>query len=160
MPTDSFWAGVGASIQHASGEIVIAALVISALVFAYVKFYLPEKIKDKNAGRDIELKKFELDKERQSAEIDLQRQRGETQARQIEISNNQTELLRQVLSILQSVQTTQEVIVAQLNDSKSNSRAMGKVIELVQDDIGHIKTKVDDIHDVIFSASKIGGTND
>lgn len=160
MPTDSFWAGVGASIQHASGEIVIAALVISALVFAYVKFYLPEKVKDKNAEREIELKKFELDKERQSAEIDLQRQRGETQARQIEISNNQTELLRQVLSILQSVQTTQEVIVAQLNDSKSNSRAMGKVIELVQDDIGHIKTKVDDIHDVMFSASKIGGTND
>ena len=159
MPTDSFWAGVGTSIQHASGEIVIAALVIASLVFAYVKFYLPEKVKDKNAERDIELKKFELDKERQSAELDIQRQRGETQARQIEISNNQTEILRQVLSILQSVQTTQKVIVAQLNDSKSNSRAMGKVIELVQDDIGHIKTKVDDIHNVIFTDTKIGGSS-
>lgn len=159
MPTDSFWAGVGTSIQHASGEIVIAALVIASLVFAYVKFYLPEKVKDKNAERDIELKKFELDKERQSAELDLQRQRGETQARQIEISNNQTEILHQVLSILQSVQTTQKVIVAQLDDSKTNSRAMGKVIELVQDDIGHIKSQVDDIHNVIFTDTKIGGSS-
>lgn len=159
MPTDSFWSGVGVAIQHASGEIVIAALVLAALVFAYVKFYLPEKVKDKNAERDIELKKFELDKERQNAELDIQRQRGETQARQIEISNNQTEILHQVLSILQSVQTTQQVIVAQLDDSKSNSRAMGKVIELVQDDIDHIRTQVDDIHNVIFTDAKVGGSS-
>ena len=76
MPTDSFWSGVGMSIQHASGEIVIAAAVVCAFVFAYVKFYLPEKRKDKADARDFEMKKFELEKERQNAEIDLQRQRG------------------------------------------------------------------------------------
>lgn len=159
MPTDSFWAGVGASIQHASGEIVIAALVIGALVFAYVKFWLPEHVKDKASERELELAKFELEKERQNAELDLQRQRGENQARQIEISNNQTELLRQVMSILQSVQTTQEVIVSQMNDSKVNSHAMAKVVELVQDDVSFIRKQVDDIHTVVFNEPKIGGSD-
>lgn len=159
MPTESFWAGVGASIQHASGEIVIAAIFICTLVFAYVKFYLPEKRKDKEDARDFDLKKFELEKERQNAEIDLQRQRGESQARQIEISNNQTEILRQVLSILQSVQTTQEVIVTQLNDSKENSKAMGRVVELVQGDVAFIRKQVIDIHSVTFNEPRIGGSD-
>lgn len=159
MPTDSFWEGVGASIQHASGEIVIAALVICALILAYVKFYLPEHVKEKNAKRDFELAKFELEKERQAADIDLQRQRGEAQARQIEISNNQTELLRQVMTILQSVQTTQQVIVTQMQDSKANSSAMGKVIELIQDDVAFVRRQVDDMHGVIFNEPRIGGSD-
>lgn len=158
MPTDSFWSGVGMSIQHASGEIVIAATVVCAFVFAYVKFYLPEKRKDKEDARSFEMRKFELEKERQNAEIDLQRQRGESQARQIEISNNQTEILRQVLSILQSVQTTQEVIVTQLNDSKENSKAMGRVVELVQDDVAFIRKQVSDIHSITFNEPGIGGS--
>lgn len=159
MPTDSFWAGVGASIQHASGEIVIVALIVCALIFAYVKFYLPEHVKEKNAKRDFELAKFELEKERQAADIDLQRQRGEAQARQIEISNNQTELLRQVMTILQSVQTTQQVIVTQMQDSKANSSAMGKVIELIQDDVAFVRKQVDDMHGVIFNEPRIGGSD-
>lgn len=158
MPTDSFWAGVGTAIQHASGEIVIAALVIATLAFAYVKFYLPESVKDKKAKRDFELAKFELEKERQAADIDIQRQRGEAQARQIEISNNQTELLRQVMTILQSVQTTQQVIVTQMQDSKTNSSAMGKIIELIQDDVSFTRKQVTDIHGVIFNEPKIGGS--
>lgn len=158
MPTDSFWSGVGASIQHASGEIVVAAIFACAIVFAYVKFYLPEKRKDKADARDFDMKKFELEKDRQNAEIDLQRQRGESQARQIEISNNQTEILRQVMSILQSVQTTQEVINAQLKDSKENSRLMGKVVELVQDDVAFIRKQVSDIHSVTFGEPGIGGS--
>lgn len=159
MPTDSFWAGVGASIQHASGEIVIAALVICAVVLAYVKFYLPEHVKEKNARREFELAKFELEKERQAAEIDLQRQRGEAQARQIEISNNQTELLRQIMTVLQSVQTTQQVIVTQMQDSKVNSHSMGKVIELIQDDVAFTRKQVGDIHGVMFNEPKIGGSS-
>ena len=155
MPTDSFWSGVGIAIQHASGEIVIAAVVVCAFVLAYVKFSLPEKRKDKEDARDFEMKKFELEKERQNAEIDLQRQRGESQARQIEISNNQTEILRQVL---QSVQTTQEVIVTQLNDSKENSKAMGRVVELVQDDVAFIRKQVSDIHSITFNEPGIGGS--
>lgn len=159
MPTDSFWAGVGASIQHASGEIVIVALIVCALILAYVKFYLPEHVKEKNAKREFELAKFELEKERQAADIDLQRQRGEAQARQIEISNNQTELLRQVMTILQSVQTTQQVIVTQMQDSKANSSAMGKVIELIQDDVAFVRKQVDDMHGVIFNEPRIGGSD-
>jgi len=159
MPTDSFWEGVGASIQHASGEIVIVALIVCALILAYVKFYLPEHVKEKNAKRDFELAKFELEKERQAADIDLQRQRGEAQARQIEISNNQTELLRQVMTILQSVQTTQQVIVTQMQDSKANSSAMGKVIELIQDDVAFVRKQVDDMHGVIFNEPRIGGSD-
>lgn len=159
MPTDSFWVGVGESVKHASGEIVVAAIFACALIFAYVKFYLPEKRKEKADVRDFEMKKFELEKERQNAEIDLQRQRGESQARQIEISNNQTEILRQVLSILQSVQTTQEVIVAQLNDSKENSKAMGRVVELVQDDVAFIRKQVSDIHGITFGEPGIGGSD-
>lgn len=159
MPTDSFWVGVGESVKHASGEIVVAAIFACALIFAYVKFYLPEKRKDKADVRDFEMRKFELEKERQNAEIDLQRQRGESQARQIEISNNQTEILRQVLSILQSVQTTQEVIVAQLNDSKENSKAMGRVVELVQDDVAFIRKQVSDIHGITFGEPGIGGSD-
>lgn len=159
MPTDSFWVGVGESVKHASGEIVVAAIFACALIFAYVKFYLPEKRKDKADVRDFEMKKFELERERQNAEIDLQRQRGESQARQIEISNNQTEILRQVLSILQSVQTTQEVIVAQLNDSKENSKAMGRVVELVQDDVAFIRKQVSDIHGITFGEPGIGGSD-
>lgn len=159
MPTDSFWAGVGQSIQHASGDIVIAAVIVCAIIFAYVKFYLPERIKDKSDQRDFEMQKFQLEKHRQESEIELQRQRGENQVRQIEILNNQTEILRNVLSILQSVDTSNKVIMSQLEDSKTNSRAMGKVIELVQDDIQDVKRMVSDLHDITFSDAKIGGSD-
>ena len=159
MPTDSFWSGVGQSIQHASGDIVIAAVLVAAIIFAYVKFYIPERTKDKDAQRDFELKKFQLDKQRQESEIELQRQRGENQVRQIEILHNQTEILRNVLSILQSVETSNKVIMSQLEDSKANSRAMGKVVELIQDDIQLIKKMVTEVHAIIFNEPKVGGSD-
>ena len=41
MPTDSFWDGVGKSIEHASGDIVVAAVFAVAIIFLIVKYYIP-----------------------------------------------------------------------------------------------------------------------
>ena len=62
------------------------------------------------------------------------------------------------MTVLQSVQTTQQVIVTQMQDSKVNSHTMGKVIELIQDDVAFTRKQVNDIHGVMFNEPKIGGS--
>lgn len=156
MPGDSFWEGVAKAFYNATPDLLVAFAVICVITFFILKYYIPARKEDRENVRELEMKKFELEQQMKKDELDVARSRIEVQARQVEVSNGIKEILSTVSAQMQSLITSNEVIKSQMNDSKVNSKAIGKVIELMQDDVSYLRDKVDDIHDVMFE--RVGGT--
>lgn len=150
MPPDSFWDGVGTSISHASGEIVCFAIAIVALVFCYVKYYLPEKQRQKQFDAEMAQKRLELEMKQQQDAVDVQRENIESRTRQVEILVNLSEQTKSLAQQTAGLTTQVAVAIAQLEDSKVNSASMGKLVKTVAQDVAHIKGQVDDVHAIVF----------
>ena len=71
MPTDSFWDGVGKSIEHASGDIVVAEVFAVAIVFLVVKYYIPERKEQKKFYAEMQQKRLELEIKQQQDNADI-----------------------------------------------------------------------------------------
>lgn len=150
MPPESFWDGVGTSLAHASGEIVCFGIVVVALVLCYVKYYLPEKQKQKQFDAEMQQKRLELEMKQQQDAVDVQRENIESRTRQVEILVNLSEQTKSLAQQTAGLTTQVAVAIAQLEDSKVNSASMGKLIKTVAQDVAHIKGQVDDVHAIVF----------
>lgn len=150
MPPDSFWEGVSQSISHASGEIVCALIAAVAISFIIVKYYIPERKEQKEFEAHMQQKRLELEMKQQQDQVDVQRENIESRTKQVEILVNLSEQTKSLASQTAGLSTQVAVAIAQLEDSKINSRTMGKMMQSTSEDVKIIKEQVNDLHSLTF----------
>ena len=140
MPTDSFWDGVGNSIEHASGDIVVAAVFAVAIIFLIVKYYIPERKEQKKFYAEMQQKRLELEIKQQQDNADIQREN---------LSGVQT-TQETLVTMVGDVNINLKVLLERIDDSKSHSQKLANTQDKIQDDVSIIKEQVHDIHHVIY----------
>lgn len=146
-PSQSFWDGIGKSLEHASGEIVMGMVVAIAVIFVFVKYYIPLRVEKQKHDIELDEKRWEFEQSRMAREDENEAKRVEMLSQQTEISVNQTEMLRSIQTQNQTLITQNEVIKSQLMDSKKNSSSMIDSVTSIQGDVADISTKVSYIYD-------------
>ena len=141
MPTDSFWDGVGNSIEHASGDIVVAAVFAVAIIFLIVKYYIPER---------KEQKKFYAEMQQKQDNADIQRENIEQKARELQILSGVQTTQETLVTMVGDVNINLKVLLERIDDSKSHSQKLANTQDKIQDDVSIIKEQVHDIHHVIY----------
>lgn len=150
MPTDSFWDGVAESIKNASGNIVVVAVLVGAILFFLVKYYMPLRQEDRRQEREMQQKTFELRAKQQQDSADIQRENIESRAREIEILQAVQTTMDAVSAVLRDVSANQQVLIARINDSKAHSQGIATTQVEIKENLVYVRDMVDDIHDAIF----------
>ena len=148
MPTDSFWDGVGNSIEHASGDIVVAAVFAVAIIFLIVKYYIPERKEQKKFY--AEMQRLELEIKQQQDNADIQRENIEQKARELQILSGVQTTQETLVTMVGDVNINLKVLLERIDDSKSHSQKLANTQDKIQDDVSIIKEQVHDIHHVIY----------
>lgn len=150
MPTDSFWEGVGKSVEHASGDIVIALVFAAALAFLIVKYYIPERKEVKKFNAEMQQKRLELEVRQQQDNADIQRQNIEQKARELEILSGVQTTQETLVAMVGDVNVNLKVLLERIDDSKAHSQNLVTTQDRIQDDVSIIKSQVCDIHGVLY----------
>ena len=150
MPTDSFWDGVGKSIEHASGDIVVAAVFAVAIIFLIVKYYIPERKEQKKFQAEMQQKRLELEIKQQQDSADIQRENIEQKARELQILSGVQTTQETLVTMVGDVNVNLKVLLERIDDSKSHSQNLVNTQGKIQDDVSIIKEQVNDIHHVIY----------
>lgn len=150
MPTDSFWDGVGNSIEHASGDIVVAAVFAVAIIFLIVKYYIPERKEQKKFYAEMQQKRLELEIKQQQDNADIQRENIEQKARELQILSGVQTTQETLVTMVGDVNINLKVLLERIDDSKSHSQKLVNTQDKIQDDVSIIKEQVYDIHHVIY----------
>lgn len=150
MPTDSFWDGVGNSIEHASGDIVVAAVFAVAIIFLIVKYYIPERKEQKKFYAEMQQKRLELEIKQQQDNADIQRENIEQKARELQILSDVQTTQETLVTMVGDVNINLKVLLERIDDSKSRSQKLANTQDKIQDDVSIIKEQVHDIHHVIY----------
>lgn len=150
MPTDSFWEGVGKSVEHASGDIVIALVFAAAIVFLIVKYYLPERKEAKKFNAEMQQKRLELEVKQQEDSADIQRQNIEQKARELEVLSGVQTTQETLVTMVGDVNVNLKVLLERIDDSKAHSQNLVITQDRIQDEVSIIKSQVCDIHGVLY----------
>lgn len=150
MPTDSFWDGVGKSIEHASGDIVVAAVFAVAIVFLVVKYYVPERKEQKKFQAEMQQKRLELEIKQQQDNADIQRENIEQKARELQILSGVQTTQETLVTMVGDVNVNLKVLLERIDDSKSHSQNLVNTQGKIQDDVSIIKEQVNDIHHTMY----------
>lgn len=150
MPTDSFWDGVGKSIERASGDIVVAAVFAVAVIFLIVKYYIPERKEQKKFQAEMQQKRLELEIKQQQDNADIQRENIEQKARELQILSGVQTTQETLVTMVGDVNVNLKVLLERIDDSKSHSQNLVNTQGKIQDDVSIIKEQVSDIHHVIY----------
>lgn len=150
MPTDSFWDGVGKSIEHASGDIVVAAVFAVAIIFLIVKYYIPERKEQKKFQAEMQQKRLELEIKQQQDNADIQRENIEQKARELQILSGVQATQETLVTMVGDVNVNLKVLLERIDDSKSHSQNLVRTQGMIQDDVSIIKEQVGDIHHAIY----------
>lgn len=157
MPTDSFWDGVGKSIEHASGDIVVAAVFAVAIVFLVVKYYIPERKERKKFQAEMQQKRLELEIKQQQDNADIQRENIEQKARELQILSGVQTTQETLVTMVGDVNVNLKVLLERIDDSKSHSQNLVSTQQnlvstqgKIQDDVSIIKEQVNDIHHTMY----------
>lgn len=150
MPTDSFWEGVGKSVEHASGDIVVALVFVAAVIFLIVKYYLPERREQKKFQAEMQQKRLELEIKQQQDNADIQRENIEQKARELQILSGVQTTQETLVTMVGDVNVNLKVLLERIDDSKSHSQNLVNTQDKIQDDVSIIKGQVSDIHHVIY----------
>lgn len=150
MPTDSFWDGVGKSIEHASGDIVVAAVFAVAIIFLIVKYYIPERKEQKKFYAEMQQKRLELEIKQQQDNADIQRENIEQKARELQILSGVQTTQETLVTMVGDVNVNLKVLLERIDDSKSHSQNLVNTQGKIQDDISIIKEQVNDIHHTMY----------
>lgn len=150
MPTDSFWEGVGKSVEHASGDIVIALVFAAAIVFLIVKYYLPERKEAKKFNVEMQQKRLELEVKQQEDSADIQRQNIEQKARELEVLSGVQTTQETLVTMVGDVNVNLKVLLERIDDSKAHSQNLVITQDRIQDEVSIIKSQVCDIHGVLY----------
>lgn len=150
MPTDSFWDGVGNSIEHASGDIVVAAVFAVAIAFLIVKYYIPERKEQKKFHMEMQQKRLELETKQQQDNADIQRENIEQKARELQILSGVQTTQETLVTMVGDVNVNLKVLLERIDDSKSHSQNLVNTQGKIQDDVSIIKEQVNDIHHTMY----------
>lgn len=150
MPTDSFWDGVGKSIEHASGDIVVAAVFAVAIIFLVVKYYIPERKEQKKFNAEMQQKRLELEIKQQQDNADIQRENIEQKARELQVLSGVQATQETLVTMVGDVNVNLKVLLERIDDSKSHSQNLTNTQGKIQDDVSIIKEQVHDIHHAIY----------
>ena len=150
MPTDSFWDGVGNSIEHASGDIVVAAVFAVAIAFLIVKYYIPERKEQKKFHMEMQQKRLELETKQQQDNADIQRENIEQKARELQILSGVQTSQETLVTMVGDVNVNLKVLLERIDDSKSHSQNLVNTQGKIQDDVSIIKEQVNDIHHTMY----------
>lgn len=150
MPPDNFWDGIATSISHASGNIVCFLVAIVAVLFLFVKYYLPEHKEQKKFEAEMQQKRLELEIKQQQDTVDVQREDIESRTRQMEVLANMSEQTKSLAQQTAGLTTQVAIAIAQLEDSKANSAKIGQTVYSMADDVVQIKDMAKDIHNVLY----------
>lgn len=150
MPTDSFWDGVGKSIEHASGDIVVAAVFAVAIIFLIVKYYIPERKEQKKFYAEMQQKRLELEIKQQQDNADIQRENIEQKARELQILSGVQTTQETLVTMVGDVNVNLKVLLERIDDSKSHSQNLVNTQGKIQDDVSIIKEHVNDIHHTMY----------
>lgn len=150
MPTDSFWDGVGKSIEHASGDIVVAAVFAVAIIFLIVKYYIPERKEQKKFYAEMQQKRLELEIKQQQDNADIQRENIEQKARELQILSGVQTTQETLVTMVGDVNVNLKVLLERIDDSKSHSQNLVNTQGKIQDDVSIIKEQVNDIHHTMY----------
>ena len=150
MPTDSFWDGVGKSIEHASGDIVVAAVFAVAIIFLVVKYYIPERKEQKKFQVEMQQKRLELEIKQQQDNADIQRENIEQKARELQILSGVQTTQETLVTMVGDVNVNLKVLLERIDDSKSHSQNLVNTQVKIQDDVSIIKEQVNDIHHTMY----------
>lgn len=150
MPPDNFWDGIATSISHASGDIVCFLVAIVAVLFLFVKYYLPEHKEQKQFEAEMRQKRLELEIKQQQDTVDVQREDIESRTRQMEVLANMSEQTKSLAQQTAGLTTQVAIAIAQLEDSKANSAKIGQTVYSMADDVVQIKDMAKDIHSVLY----------
>lgn len=150
MPTDSFWDGVGKSIEHASGDIVVAAVFAVAIVFLVVKYYIPERKEQKKFHAEMQQRRLELEIKQQQDSADIQRENIEQKARELQILSGVQTTQETLVTMVGDVNVNLKVLLERIDDSKSHSQNLVNTQDKIQDDVSIIKEQVNDIHHTMY----------
>ena len=150
MPTDSFWDGVGKSIEHASGDIVVAAVFAVAIIFLVVKYYIPERKEQKKFQAEMQQKRLELEIKQQQDSADIQRENIEQKARELQILSGVQTTQETLVTMVGDVNVNLKVLLERIDDSKSHSQNLVNTQGKIQDDVSIIKEQVNDIHHTMY----------
>ena len=156
MPTDSFWAGVGKSIEHASGDIVVAAVFAVAIIFLVVKYYIPERKEQKKFQVEMQQKRLELEIKQQQDSADIQRENIEQKARELQILSGVQTTQETLVTMVGDVNVNLKVLLERIDDSKSHSQNLVNTQGKIQDDVSIIKEQVNDIHHTMYHPTVVG----
>ena len=150
MPTDSFWDGVGKSIEHASGDIVVAAVFAVAIIFLIVKYYIPERKEQKKFYAEMQQKRLELEIKQQQDNADIQRENIEQKARELQILSGVQTTQETLVTMVGDVNVNLKVLLERIDDSNSHSQNLVNTQGKIQDDVSIIKEQVNDIHHTMY----------
>lgn len=150
MPTDSFWDGVGKSIEHASGDIVVAAVFAVAIIFLIVKYYIPERKEQKKFYAEMQQKRLELEIKQQQDNADIQRENIEQKAKELQILSGVQTTQETLVTMVGDVNVNLKVLLERIDDSKSHSQNLVNTQGKIQDDVSIIKEQVNDIHHTMY----------
>lgn len=150
MPTDSFWDGVGKSIEHASGDIVVAAVFAVAIIFLIVKYYIPERKEQKKFYAEMQQKRLELEIKQQQDNADIQRENIEQKARELQILSGVQTTQETLVTMVGDVNVNLKVLLERIDDSKYHSQNLVNTQGKIQDDVSIIKEQVNDIHHTMY----------
>lgn len=143
-PGSEFWASVGQSVAHSSGEWVVGVAGIVALAFVVGKYVLPVWRDAKRAASEIDKRRLELDVKSQADEDAQARDRIRLTERQLEIQAGQTRAIEAL-----TAQTT--ALNAALDTSRANSAHMGERVSVIDERTARIEAGVVEIMDIAKS---------
>lgn len=150
MPTDTFWEGVGKSIEHASGDIVVAGVVVAAVVFLIVKYYLPERSDRIKFESEMRQKRLELEVKQQQDSADIQRRNLEQKGRELEILSGVQATQETLVTMVGDVNVNLQLLIERIEGSKQHSQSLVAGQGKLQEDVSVIRGQVDDIHKVLY----------
>lgn len=154
MPPDTFWDGVATSVSHASGEIVVAAVVSICVLFFIIKYYIPERIKQKDFEASIQQKRLELHSKQQQDLVNIQNENLEARVREIEILSALSDMSKALATEVSGLKAQIAVMSSQLESSKITFHRIATILPTLSRDVAVIGGKVSDIHTILLNEDK------
>lgn len=143
-PTGEFWASVGQSVAHSSGEWVVGVAGIVAIAFVVGKYVLPVWRDAKTAASDLDKRRLELDVKSQSDEDAQARDRIRLTEKQLDIQAGQTRAIEAL-----TAQTT--ALNAAIDASRASSAHMGEKVSAIDERTARIEAGVAEIAEIAKS---------
>ena len=148
-PGSEFWAKVGEGVANSPSGLVLGALAVIALAVVVAKWGLPVYERLRSRRLDIEQARAESEDRAARALDERERERIRVTQRQVAAQEESTRAL-------EALSTQTAALNAQIEESKSRSRDMGRMVSEAGETIGHVATQVDEIHAIVVRREQRG----